>query len=36
MAPEWDICVCDMDGKWTEITSDGHNNKEPDWVPVAK
>lgn len=33
-APGWNICVCDMDGKWTEITSDGHHNKEPDWVPL--
>ena len=34
-APGWNICVFDMDGKWTEITSDGHHNKEPDWVPIA-
>ncbi len=35
-APGWNICVCDMDGKWVEITADGHHNKEPDWVPLAK
>jgi len=34
-APGWNICVCDMNGKWTEITTDGKSNKEPDWVPVA-
>lgn len=34
-APGWNICVVDMEGKWTEITSDGYHNKEPDWVPMA-
>ncbi|MCH8218132.1 MAG: PD40 domain-containing protein [Planctomycetes bacterium] len=34
-APGWNICVCDLNGKWTEITTDGHHNKEPDWVPIA-
>ncbi len=34
-APGWNICVCDLgSGKWTRITSDGFNNKEPDWVPA--
>ena len=33
-APNWNICVADMAGKWVEITTDGNHNKEPDWVPV--
>jgi len=34
-APGWNICVSDLvSGKWTQITSDGFNNKEPDWVPA--
>jgi len=33
-APNWNICVSDMTGKWVQITRDGHHNKEPDWVPV--
>ncbi len=33
-APGWNICVSDMTGKWVQITTDGHDNKEPDWVPV--
>ncbi len=29
------ICICDLrTGKWTQITTDGKHNKEPDWVPV--
>jgi Tol biopolymer transport system component len=33
-APGSNICVCDlMTGKWTQITTDGKHNKEPDWVP---
>ncbi|MHC4540497.1 MAG: TolB family protein [Planctomycetota bacterium] len=35
-APDWDICVGDLTGKWVKITTDGKHNKEPDWVPVAK
>jgi hypothetical protein len=35
-APEWDICVGDLSGKWVKVTTDGKHNKEPDWVPVAK
>lgn len=34
-APGWNICVSDLTGKWVQITTDGHQNKEPDWVPVA-
>ena len=34
-APGWNICITDMDGKWTQITTDGNHNKEPDWVPIA-
>ncbi len=30
----WNICVADMSGKWTKITTDGNHNKEPDWVPI--
>jgi Tol biopolymer transport system component len=31
------ICVCDLStGKWTQITTDGKHNKEPDWVPVQE
>jgi TolB protein len=34
-APGWNICICDLrTGKWTQITTDGKHNKEPDWVPV--
>jgi Tol biopolymer transport system component len=34
-APESNICICDLrTGKWTQITTDGKHNKEPDWVPV--
>lgn len=35
-APGWNICVCDMNGKWVEITADGRHNKEPDWAPLVK
>ena len=34
-APDWNICITDLDGKWTQITTDGNHNKEPDWVPIA-
>jgi len=33
-APGWNICVSDLEGHWVQITSDGHQDKEPDWVPV--
>jgi Tol biopolymer transport system component len=33
-APGWNICVSDLTGKWTQITTDGNHNKEPDWVPI--
>jgi Tol biopolymer transport system component len=33
--PGTHICICDLrTGKWTQITTDGKHNKEPDWVPV--
>ena len=29
------ICICDLrTGKWTQITTDGKYNAQPDWVPV--
>jgi Tol biopolymer transport system component len=34
-APGWNICVADLTGKWTQVTTDGKNNKEPDWVPIG-
>ena len=36
LAPGWNICVSDMNGKWVRITTDGNHNKEPDWVPIPK
>jgi Tol biopolymer transport system component len=33
-APGWNICVSDLEGHWVQITTDGHHNKEPDWVPA--
>jgi Tol biopolymer transport system component len=33
-APGWNICVGDLDGKWAPVTTDGKDNKEPDWVPI--
>lgn len=33
LAPGWNICVTDLDGKWVQVTKDGNHNKEPDWVP---
>ncbi len=30
----WNICVGDLTGKWVPVTTDGKDNKEPDWVPV--
>ncbi len=35
-APGWNICIGDLTGKWTEITTDGNQNKEPDWVPCPE
>jgi Tol biopolymer transport system component len=33
-APGSNICICDLrTGKWTQVTTDGKHNKEPDWVP---
>ena len=34
-APNWNICISDMTGKWVQITRDGNHNKEPDWVPIT-
>ena len=34
-APGSNISICDLrTGKWTQITTDGKHNKEPDWVVV--
>jgi len=33
-AKGWNLCVTDLSGKWVRITTDGLDNKEPDWVPV--
>jgi Tol biopolymer transport system component len=35
-AEGWNICVADVQQKdrWVAITTDGHSNKEPDWLPV--
>jgi len=34
-APGSNICICELrTGKWTQVTTDGKHNKEPDWVPV--
>jgi Tol biopolymer transport system component len=33
-APGWNICVTDLTGKWVQVTTDGNENKEPDWVPI--
>jgi len=35
-APDWDICIGDLTGKWIKVTADGKHNKEPDWVLLAK
>lgn len=37
-ADGWNICVADAtsSNRWIAITSDGHSNKEPDWVPVSQ
>ena len=34
-APDWNICVSDLQGKWVQITDNGFHNKEPDWVPIV-
>ncbi len=34
--PGWNICVGDLTGKWVQITTDGKQNKEPDWVPIGE
>jgi len=33
-APGWNICVSNLSGTWVQVTTDGNQNKEPDWVPV--
>ena len=37
-AEGWNICVADATAtnRWVAITTDGHSNKEPDWVFVEK
>jgi Tol biopolymer transport system component len=31
------ICICDLKtGKWTQITTDGKYNEQPDWVVVEE
>lgn len=33
----WNICVVEVaTGRWAPITTDGKDNKEPDWVPLNK
>lgn len=32
----WNICVADLTGKWAPITTDGKDNKEPDWAPLRR
>jgi len=34
-APQWNICISDLTGRWVQVTTDGNHNKEPDWVPAA-
>ena len=34
-APGWNICVADLAGKWVQVTTDGNQNKEPDWIPIV-
>ncbi|HPA17810.1 MAG TPA: hypothetical protein PLU30_08675 [Verrucomicrobiae bacterium] len=34
-APTWNICVADLGGNWVPVTTDGLDNKEPDWVPLS-
>ncbi|MDP2896123.1 MAG: hypothetical protein Q8Q12_06135 [bacterium] len=35
-AEGWNICVGDLTGKWTPVTTDGKDNKEPDWAPLRR
>ncbi|MHC4555745.1 MAG: TolB family protein [Planctomycetota bacterium] len=35
-APDWDICIGDLTGKWVKVTTDGKHNKEPDWVLISQ
>jgi Tol biopolymer transport system component len=36
-APGNNICTCDLrTGKWTQITTDGNDNNQPDWIPVQE
>jgi Tol biopolymer transport system component len=35
-APGWNICVTDLAGHCVQVTTDGHHNKEPDWVPIGE
>ncbi len=35
-AEGWNICVGDLTGKWTPVTTDGKDSKEPDWVPPGR
>jgi len=33
-AKGWNICIAEIaTGKWAYVTTDGNQNKEPDWVP---
>lgn len=33
-AKGWNLCIAEIaTGKWTYLTTDGNQNKEPDWVP---
>lgn len=33
-AAGWNLCIAEIaTGKWTYLTKDGNQNKEPDWVP---
>jgi Tol biopolymer transport system component len=33
-AEGWNIYISDLNGRWTQVTTDGRHNKEPDWVPI--
>jgi len=42
-APGWNICIAYIAGadasqpaKWVKVTTDGNQNKEPDWVPTPR
>jgi Tol biopolymer transport system component len=32
----WNICVTDQSGVWVQVTTDGKQDKEPDWVPISR